>query len=124
MRINEVQLRIMSRYNREFREQKISSTFQDTDISVRIQTNAEVDYGVSIVAGFWILRVGFLQSGRPGSDYQRPSCARDRGREGLPSSPPSELCMRFSRTQLSSQQFPFRGWLAAAWASYKVKSLC
>jgi len=32
----------------------------------------------------------------------RQLMAEDRGREGLPSSPPSELCMRFSRTQLSS----------------------
>ena len=38
----------------------------------------------------------------------------DRGRERLSSSPPSELCMRFSRTQLSSRQFPYRDWLAAA----------
>jgi len=30
----------------------------------------------------------------------------DRGRERLSSSPPSELCVRFSRTQLSSRQSP------------------
>jgi hypothetical protein len=79
MWINEQQLRIMSRYNREFREQQIDSTFQDTDITVRIQTNAEVDYGVSIAVGFYILTVGFLQSGCPGSDYQGPSSVQYSG---------------------------------------------
>jgi len=42
-----------------------------------------------------------------------PLCGDDRGREGPTSSPPSELCMRFSRTQLSSRQYPYRDWLAA-----------
>ncbi len=35
--------------------------------------------------------------------------AHDRGREGLSSSPPSEPCGRFSRTRLSSREFPLRG---------------
>ncbi|RPJ05677.1 MAG: DNA-binding response regulator [Deltaproteobacteria bacterium] len=36
----------------------------------------------------------------------------DRGREGLEPSPPSEPCMRFSRTRLSSWWFPHRDWRA------------
>ena len=39
---------------------------------------------------------------------ETPGDPIDRGREGLASSPPSELCMRFSRTQLSSRQFPYQ----------------
>ena len=45
----------------------------------------------------------------------------DRGREGFPS-PPSEPCVRFSRTRLSSWQFQHRDWHARAWASVMVKS--
>src|SRR5437867_3069272 len=33
----------------------------------------------------------------------------DRGRERLSPSPPSEPCVRFSRTRLSSRWFPHRG---------------
>jgi len=36
----------------------------------------------------------------------------DRGRKRLSPSPPSEPCVRFSRTRLSSRWFPHRGWLA------------
>src|ERR671918_1350573 len=46
----------------------------------------------------------------------------DRGREGLAPSPPSEPCMRFSRTRLSSRWFPQRDWLASARAATLVNS--
>ncbi len=46
----------------------------------------------------------------------------DRGREGLTPSPPSEPCVRFSRTRLSSRSFPHRDRLADSQASVKVKS--
>ena len=39
----------------------------------------------------------------------------DRGRERRKPSPPSEPCGRFSRTRLSSRQFPHRDWLAGTW---------
>jgi hypothetical protein len=48
----------------------------------------------------------------------------DRGREGLFPSPPSEPCVRFSRTRLSSRWFQHRDWLARPWASVMVKSPC
>jgi len=48
----------------------------------------------------------------------------DRGREEPRLSPPSEPCMRFSRTRLSSWWFQHRGWLAKARASTMVKSPC
>ena len=41
--------------------------------------------------------------------------------KGRPS-PPSEPCMRFSRTRLSSRWFPHRDWHANMWASHMVKS--
>ena len=37
----------------------------------------------------------------------------DRGRKRLSPSPPSEPCVRFSRTRLSSRWFPHRDWLAS-----------
>src|SRR6266508_2440213 len=37
----------------------------------------------------------------------------DRGRRRLSPSPPSEPCVRFSRTRLSSRWFPHRDWLAS-----------
>jgi hypothetical protein len=40
------------------------------------------------------------------------SACIDRGRERLSPSPPSEPCVRFSRTRLSSRWFPLRDWLA------------
>ena len=46
----------------------------------------------------------------------------DRGRKRLSPSPPSEPCVRFSRTRLSSRWFPHRDWLANVWASLMVKS--
>src|SRR5207302_5324900 len=46
----------------------------------------------------------------------------DRGRKRLSPSPPSEPCVRFSRTRLSSRWFPHRDWLANTWASVIVKS--
>jgi len=45
----------------------------------------------------------FTQNRTLSSSHQRQLYVEDRGREGLTSSPPSELCMRFSRTQLSSR---------------------
>ena len=50
-----------------------------------------------------------------------PDQPSDRGREGLASSPPSEPCVRFSRTRLSSWWFPHRDWLAR-WAVAMVNS--
>ena len=47
------------------------------------------------------------------SDHQQ-SWEYDRGREELSLSPPSEPCVRFSRTRLSSRWFQHRGWLASA----------
>jgi hypothetical protein len=41
--------------------------------------------------------------------------------KGFPS-PPSEPCVRFSRTRLSSRPFPHRDWQAKTWASFMVKS--
>ena len=46
----------------------------------------------------------------------------DRGRERLSPSPPSEPCVRFSRTRLSRLWFPHRGWLADIRASVMVNS--
>src|SRR5215471_5342485 len=46
----------------------------------------------------------------------------DRGRKRLSPSPPSEPCVRFSRTRLSSQWFPHRDWLASFQAAYMVNS--
>jgi hypothetical protein len=46
----------------------------------------------------------------------------DRGREGFSPSPPSEPCVRFSRTRLSSRWFQHRDRHARAWASVMVKS--
>jgi hypothetical protein len=46
----------------------------------------------------------------------------DRGRERLSPSPPSEPCVRFSRTRLSSRWFPHQDRLANVWASLMVKS--
>ena len=40
--------------------------------------------------------------------------------KGRPS-PPSEPCMQFSRTRLSSRWFPHRDWRANKWASRIVK---
>jgi hypothetical protein len=48
--------------------------------------------------------------------------ARDRGRERLSPSPPSEPGVQFSRDGLSSQLFPHRDWRANRWASDIVKS--
>ena len=48
----------------------------------------------------------------------------DRGRKGPRPSPPSEPCMRFSRTRLSSRWFPHRDWRARMWALCMVKSPC
>jgi len=46
----------------------------------------------------------------------------DRGRERLSPSPPSEPCVRFSRTRLSSRWFPHRDWLASFQAAFRVNS--
>ena len=45
-----------------------------------------------------------------------------RGRKGLSPSPPSEPCVRFSRTRLSSRWFPHRDWLASFQAVCMVNS--
>ena len=46
----------------------------------------------------------------------------DRGREGFEPSPPSEPCVRFSRTRLSSRWFPHRECLACSKAVRRVNS--
>ena len=46
----------------------------------------------------------------------------DRGRKRLSPSPPSEPCVRFSRTRLSSWWFPHRDWLASSRAATMVNS--
>ena len=46
----------------------------------------------------------------------------DRGRKGLSPSPPSEPCVQFSRTRLSSRWFPHRDWLASPRAMTMVNS--
>src|SRR5207245_6085321 len=46
----------------------------------------------------------------------------DRGRKRLSPSPPSEPCVRFSRTRLSSRWFPHRDWLASFQAVCMVNS--
>src|ERR687891_2976444 len=57
------------------------------------------------------------------SECGEETCLKgDRGREGLAPSPPSEPCMRFSRTRLSSRWFPQRDWLASARAATLVNS--
>jgi hypothetical protein len=48
----------------------------------------------------------------------------DRGREGLSPSPPSEPCVRFSRTRLSGRWFPHRDWLANTWIALVVNNPC
>src|SRR5207253_10496758 len=50
------------------------------------------------------------------------SVSRDRGRKRLSPSPPSEPCVRFSRTRLSSRWFPHRDWLASFQAVCMVNS--
>jgi len=50
-------------------------------------------------------------AGKP-APTKTSSSSPDRGREEFPLSPPSEPCVRFSRTRLSSQWFPHRDWLA------------
>src|ERR1039458_3592733 len=47
--------------------------------------------------------------------------SKDRGRERLAPSPPSEPGVQFSRDGLSSQLFPHRDWRANRWASDSVK---
>ena len=47
---------------------------------------------------------------------------KDRGRERLSPSPPSEPGVQFSRDGLSSQLFPHRDWRADLWASDIVNS--
>jgi len=46
----------------------------------------------------------------------------DRVGERLSPSPPSEPCVRFSRTRLSSRWFPHRDWLASFQAVCMVNS--
>ena len=46
----------------------------------------------------------------------------DRGRKRLSPSPPSEPCVQFSRTRLSSRWFPHRDWLADCQAETMVNS--
>src|SRR5438105_7900548 len=48
----------------------------------------------------------------------------DRGRERLSPSPPSEPCVRFSRTRLSGRWFPHRDWLANPWIALMVNNPC
>jgi hypothetical protein len=51
-----------------------------------------------------------------------PSWAHIGVGKGEAPSPPSEPCMRFSRTRLSSWWFPHRDWRARTKAAYMVKS--
>ena len=48
----------------------------------------------------------------------------DRGRKRLSPSPPSEPCVRFSRTRLSSRWFPHRDWLASPQIAILVNNPC
>jgi len=50
----------------------------------------------------------------PLSGYPTRVTDADRGREGFAPSPPSEPCVRFSRTRLSSRWFPHRERLACS----------
>ena len=78
-------------------------------------------FGAFAIAAVWLAVAGVLylvferiEQNRQASlkPYALSSGDLDRGREGLSSSPPSEPCVRFSRTRLSSQWFPHRDWLA------------
>ena len=64
------------------------------------------------------------QEGLAPSDRSRSQAHIGVGRAGCPAPPPSEPCMRISRTRLSSRWFQHRDWLACAWAPVKVKSPC
>ena len=59
---------------------------------------------------------GYRVLAYPDTDSHRAVCAPSRAHIGVEkdhrSSPPSEPCVRFSRTRLSSQWFPHRDWLA------------
>ena len=50
--------------------------------------------------------------------------AGDRGRKRLSPSPPSEPCVRFSRTRLSSRWFPHRDWLADTLKQRVTNHMC
>src|SRR5215470_9314219 len=56
------------------------------------------------------------------SPRENENAVFDRGRKRLSPSPPSEPCVRFSRTRLSSRWFPHRDWLASFQAAYMVNS--
>src|SRR5206468_12310965 len=63
--------------------------------------------------------------GRVSFDIGDRDVISDRGRERLSPSPPSEPCVRFSRTRLSSRWFPHRDWLANTWIALMVNTtLC
>ena len=59
-----------------------------------------------------------------GDEETQKSNFDNRGRERLSPSPPSEPCVRFSRTRLSSGWFPHRDWLANTRATIMVNSSC
>ena len=58
----------------------------------------------------------------PPEEGNTHSIGIDRGRKRLSPSPPSEPCVRFSRTRLSSRWFPHRDWLASFQAVCMVNS--
>ena len=71
----------------------------------------------------WLFhRYLLVLAGAVGKASLGDSLPPDRGRERLSPSPPSEPCVRFSRTRLSSQWFPHRDWLADIRASVMVNS--
>ena len=63
-----------------------------------------------------------MQPGVIGMTAEARSTRSDRGRKRLLPSPPSEPCVRFSRTRLSSRWFPHRDWLASFQAVCMVNS--
>ena len=75
--------------------------------------------GALITVSVRRVKIAFASSSVSGDVRHRPAPAptrRDRGRDGLSPTPPSEPCGRFSRTRLSSRRFLHRGRFAACQA--------
>jgi len=82
-----------------------SLVLTDTDMRLRPWPNDDCNPSVhGATEGSWEQKVIDEIAPRP-EDY-------DRGRERLSPSPPSEPCVQFSRTRLSSRWFPHRDWYA------------
>ena len=58
------------------------------------------------------LHVDLIVTSGAGPSVAAKKLTTDRGRERLSPSPPSEPCVQFSRTRLSSRWFPHRDWYA------------